>query len=256
MGRSTHRGLIATGLALAALGFVAVMPGCAREDDDAAQAITVYAAASTTEFITDVARRFERDTGIAVRLNFASSAALARQIEHGAEAHVFVSANPQWMDHLAALDRIEPGSRRDALANRLVIVTPVNTPEPTDALTSGRIAIGDPDSVPAGIYAREALENTGRWDPAQPRIVPCVDVRAALRLVEYREATAGLVYASDAVGSDDVRVAEVLPASSHAPIVYPVAVVRDAPAAARDFAAMLLAPATDDAVRRHGFERP
>jgi len=161
-------------------------------------------------------------------ISFAASSALARQIAAGAPADLFVSADEAWMDELQKRGLLMVGTRADFLGNQLVIVAPVGEPlaRPYDefrAIGVTRVAIADPDSVPAGRYARAALQRIGRWNAAQPNVVRAENVRAALALVERGAAPRGIVYATDARASRRVRVVAMFPANSHPPIRYPVA---------------------------------
>ena len=204
----------------------------AREEGPATNsAITVFAASSTTEALTGLAKTFEASQHIKIRLSFAASSVLARQIEKAAPCDIFLSADQKWMDYLAEKKLIQPGSRRDILGNTLVIVRHADkkltvTMEKGFDLAgafTGRLAVGDPEHVPAGIYAREALQGMGWWEPLKTRLAPAENVRAALKLVELGETELGIVYASDAKSSKKIAVAGVFPENSHAPIRYPVA---------------------------------
>jgi molybdate transport system substrate-binding protein len=167
--------------------------------------------------------------------NFAASSELARQIAQGADADIFVSADEAWMDYLAERGLIEPATRRTLLANRLVLIAPTDRPLSIEikdgmdlkaALKGGKLAIGNPDSVPAGRYAKEALGHFGVWPGLEDDAAYAENVRAALRLVESGEAAAGIVYATDARASGGkILVASEFPPDSHTPITYPVAVV-------------------------------
>lgn len=199
--------------------------------------IRVFAAASTTDVMSRLAAMYEKDTGVQVTCSFAASSTLARQIESGAPADVWLSAHPEWMDRLEEKGMIEPGTRRDLLGNTLVLISPgerrfeigmQSGAEPGEAF-EGRVALGDPDHVPAGRYAREALEFLGWWDELEDRLLPAMDVRDALRIVALGEAGAGIVYATDAAMSEGVEVVGAFPEASHAPIRYPIAIVKDAP---------------------------
>ena len=229
----------------------------------AAADMLIFAAASTTTAIEEVMSVYaQRDFGT-VRASFAASSALAQQIANGAPADIFVSANRQWMDFLLRQKSIVEVSRVDLLGNRLAIVVPDTAP-PTShgasafllarALGVGRLAIGDPDHVPAGIYAREALINLGVWDTVSTRLAPMADVRAALALVERGEASAGIVYSTDARVARRVRVVGLLPEDSHLPIVYPAAIVagRDRPPVRR-FLEFLTSPLVAAIFARNGF---
>ena len=213
-----------------ALGTILVLSlsGCSQREE-----LTVFAAASLTDAVTEAARLFEEQAGIPVSLSFASSATLARQIEAGADADVFLSANTLWMDHLERQGVIEEEKRFDLLENRLVLAVPKGSgfrldlspgaPVPT-RLLRGRIAVGETGSVPAGIYARQALASLGWLEDLEPNLIPCDNVRSALMLVTRGEADAGIVYLSDPT-EDTVEIAGVFPKGSHDPILYPAAVV-------------------------------
>ncbi len=245
---------------------LAVLAGCDRAASG--PSVTVFAASSTAPLFEDVAARYERETGVRVRLNFAASSTLARQIEGGARADVFVSAHPQWMDRLEQADRLAPGSRRDYLANGLVLAIPakdslgliVNLRMDTDfdfaAVWTGRIAVGDPAHVPAGVYAKQALTTLGWWDDVRARVIPAPDVRAAARLVELGEASVAIVYASDAHTNPAIAAFATFPAESHDPIVYPVAVVRGAGEQGRSFVEALFAAPYAAMRAQHGFGTP
>ncbi len=227
------------------------------------QPITIFAAASTTDVMRQAGRRFEDTTGIRVVFSFDSSSNLARQIKAGSPADVYLSADEAWMDDLAAAGAIRQGTRRDLLANELVLIAPADAEDVAVQMSSEfdfagrlpqirRIAIGDPDHVPAGRYARQALLALGWWETLQPRLVPAQDVRAALRLVEMSEADAGIVYSTDAIASTKVRVLARFPAELHDPIVYPIAQCGDS-AGALDFIRFLYSPEMNQVFRDAGF---
>ncbi len=197
----------------------------------------MFAAASLAEVMTEIAAAYRVAGGENVRLSFAASSQLARQIEAGADADLFVSADEPWMDYLAERGLIDPGSRVSLLGNRLVLVSPAASIVALDirpgfplagALGNGRLACADPDSVPAGRYAREALTKLGVWTQIEPRLARAENVRAALALVVRGEAPLGIVYETDAAIEHQVRTVGVFPESSHAPIRYPVALVHGA----------------------------
>jgi len=225
--------------------------------------VMVFAAASMTGAMGEIARLYEDQGGGAVRTAFAATSALTRQIEAGAPADVFISANAAWMNHLAGTDGIEPGGRRSLLGNRLVLIAPayrtldveIGPGFPlADILDGGRLAIADPDHVPAGIYARAALESLGVWTSVADQTAPAAHVRGALALVERGEVGAGIVYATDAKISNGVRIAGVFPEDSHPAIVYEAAIV-----AGRDrtevssFFGFLGSGAAAEVFARHGF---
>lgn len=247
--------------ALAALG---VLPVLLSDAQGAApgRSITVFAAASLTDSLQELTADFGRTTGINVRLSFAASSALARQIESGAPADVFLSADQEWMDYLGARKLIDPGSRRDLLGNRLVLVAPSASGislriEPhfglVGALGKGRLATGDPDSVPVGRYARAALTQLGVWSEVEPRLVRAENVRAALALVDRGEVPLGIVYLTDALIDRGVRVVGVFPGDTHPPITYPIALTVGARSGAREFVDFLHSPAADAVFVKYGF---
>lgn len=207
--------------------------------------IIVFAAASLTNAMQDIAATYEAKAHIDVVDSFASSSTLARQIENGAPAAIFVSADAQWMDYLDKRGLIDSASRRNVLGNALVLVAPAAAPLGPHAIDSrlewmkllggGRLALGDPDHVPAGIYAKQALTHLGAWNRLAPHLAPAEDVRAALLYVDRGEAPLGIVYLTDARSDPKVRIVGVFPKDSHAPIVYPFALVKGANASARAY---------------------
>jgi len=229
-----------------------------------AQAQTVFAAASLTDALHTLGRQWQVAGHPAPRFAFAASSTLARQIEQGAPAALFFSADARWMDELAARGLLAPDTRRDLLHNELVLVVPADHPihvtlAPGFDLAGllgpgGRLAIGDPGFVPAGLYAREALGSLGLWPQVAQRLAPAADVRGALLLVARGEAPAGIVYATDAAIEPGVVRAAVFPPGSHAPIIYPVALLRDGDTPqARDFLAFLESAAARAVFTRLGF---
>ncbi len=244
-------------LALAALVLCLVAP--AR-----AEPLTVFAAASLTEAMGDVAALWARAGHNPPRLSFGASSTLARQIEQGAPAQVFASADEKWMEYLADKGLIAAGTRVSLLGNELVLVVPAAAPRRVEIAAgfdlsallgpSGRLATGDPAHVPVGIYAEQALRNLGLWGAVAPRLARTESVRAALLLVERGEAPAGIVYATDAAVSPAVTIAGTFPPSSHDPITYPFAVTRLGDTAeARAFLAFLAGPEGRAAFVRRGF---
>lgn len=230
-------------------------------------AARVYAAASLQGALEDAADTWVREGGERPLLVHGASSALARQLEQGAPGDLYVSADEAWMDRLETLGRIRPGTRVRLFGNRLVLVAPAGSSAPAigDAAAlagaiaaglgeGGRLAIADVDAVPAGRYARQALESLGAWPAVSGRLARSADVRAALALVARGEAPLGLVFASDALAEPRVRVLATVPASAHAPIVYPAAVLSDS---SSPDAAALLAFLQSDRARRvfaaHGF---
>jgi molybdate transport system substrate-binding protein len=252
----------AVGLALCALGLVWSL------DAAAADKITVFAAASLTDALNTLDAKYAAETGIPVVASFASSSTLARQIEAGAPAQVFLSADAKWMDYLAQKGLIEPATRSDVLGNRLVLIAPADQaigPLAIDRTldwqrllgSDGRLAVGDPDHVPAGIYAKEALTSLGVWAALEPRLARAEDVRGALALVEHGDAPLGVVYVTDARISPRVKIVGVFPAASHSPIVYPFAVIKGSgsPAVLAYFR-FLKGPRARSVFDAYGFSRP
>jgi molybdate transport system substrate-binding protein len=200
------------------------------------QELTVFAAASLTDAMKDVSALWVKAGHPPLRMSFASSSTLARQIEQDAPVAVFASADEKWMDYLAQKNLIVADTRKDLLGNDLVLVVPADKPQHVtigpgfDLLKllgpNGRLAVGDPTNVPAGIYGEQALKKLGLWDSVAPHLARAEDVRAALLLVERGEAPAGIVYGTDAAVSKGVMVAGTFPGGSHDPVSYPFALVK------------------------------
>jgi molybdate transport system substrate-binding protein len=229
---------------------------------DSEKTLTVFAAASLTNVLQDLGDAFTKDTSIPVRFSFAASSALARQIENGSRADMFFSADLEWMDYLQARNLIQPATRHDVLGNQLVLIAPLDSKitlkiEPHFALAAAvgksHLATGDPDSVPVGRYAHEALANLGVWDQVAARLVRADSVRSALAFVDRGEAALGIVYATDALVDKNVRVVDMFPPDSHMPIIYPVALTTGARADAAKFLAYIRGPAGDLAFQHYGF---
>lgn len=240
---------------------VSLAPTAARAQDDAG--LTVFAAASLKEALDEAAAAYRRQTGVPVRVSYAASSALARQIEQGAPADVFFSADLEWMDYLQQRNRLDVATRRSLLGNRLVLIAPraskarVDLKRPATllaALGDGRLAVGQTRTVPAGKYAKASLESLSLWNGVRPRLAESESVRAALMLVARGETPLGIVYASDAKAEPDVRIVATFPEDSHPPIVYPVAALRGARAAqAARFVRWLASPAADALFTKRGF---
>ncbi|NOX33629.1 MAG: molybdate ABC transporter substrate-binding protein [Deltaproteobacteria bacterium] len=198
--------------------------------------LMVFAAASTTDAVTRICEIFAKREGQRVITAFAASSTLAKQVEYGAPADIFISANLKWMDFLEKKELIVPSSRFNLLRNRIVLIAPVSSPiehiemsKNTDLvsmLQGGRLAMGDPDHVPAGIYGEKALDNLGLFSSLKGKIARTKDVRAALALVERGEAPLGLVYQTDAAITSKVKIVGVFPGTSHPPVCYPAAIVQ------------------------------
>jgi molybdate transport system substrate-binding protein len=230
-----------------------------------AQQVTVFAAASLTDAMKDISAKWAAAGHKPLVMSFGSSSTLARQIEQGAPANVFASADEKWMDYLAQKNLIVADTRKDLLGNDLVLVVSADKPMHVTINKSfnlmgllganGRLATGDPAHVPVGIYAEQALKKLGMWDSVSPRLARTEDVRAALLLVERGEAPAGIVYATDAAVSKAVMVAGTFPADSHDPVAYPFAVVKggDTPEA-RALMAFLAGPQARAIFLQRGFK--
>jgi molybdate transport system substrate-binding protein len=226
-----------------------------------AATITVFAAASLTDGLGEIARNYQNKTGDKIEFNFAASSLLARQIEEGAPADIFFSADEAKMDALEKKGLVEKQTRRSRLSNSLVIVVAADNPlpiqSPQDLTTEkiGHVALADPQSVPAGIYAREYLNKIHLWDQIAPKVVPMGNVRAALAAVESGDAEAGIVYKTDAAISKKVRVAWAVPRQDAPKISYPMAVMKEAgdPKAARAFLEYLDSDAAGQVFERFGF---
>ena len=224
--------------------------------------ILVFAAASLTEAVQELSTAYEKTAAVTVKSSFDSSSVLARQIEAGAPADVFFSADAAWMDYLQSRDLIKPGSRRNLLGNSLVLIAPAPSQIQLKiaphfplaaALGNGRLATGDPDSVPAGRYARSALTTLGVWDQVAPRLARAENVRVALLYVARDEAPLGIVYATDALADKSVRVVDTFPEDTHEPIVYPIALTKSAKSQAASFVAYLSGAQGRDIFVKHGF---
>jgi molybdate transport system substrate-binding protein len=231
----------------------------------AAQAadVVVFAAASLKNALDDIAAQYGRDTGRHVTISYAASSTLAKQIEAGAPADLFISADLDWMDYLAQRSLIKPESRVKLLGNALVLIAPADSSVALTiapgfplaaALTDGHLALADPSSVPAGRYAKAALEKLGVWDTVAQRIAAAENVRAALLLVARGEAPLGVVYRTDAAAEPRVRLVGNFPDDAVPPIVYPMALTAastNADAAA--VAAYLRGPGARSLFEKQGF---
>jgi molybdate transport system substrate-binding protein len=236
------------------------LPGAAAPTDK--PNLIVFAAASLTNALQEVGDDFTRDASIPVKFSFAASSALARQIESGAPADVFFSADLEWMDYLQDRKLIQVATRHDVLGNHLVLVAPADSKivlkigphfALAEALGTGRLTTGDPDSVPVGRYAREALTNLDVWNETEARLVRADSVRSALAFVDRGEASLGIVYATDAQIDPKVRVVDVFPDDTHKPIVYPIALTAVAKADAIKFIDYVRGPVGDAVFKKYGF---
>jgi molybdate transport system substrate-binding protein len=231
--------------------------------DAATKNLLVFAAASLKNALDAIAEEWRRETGKRTTISYAASSTLAKQIENGAPADVFISADRDWMDYLAQRKLIDPKSRVDLLGNRLVLIAPKDSKinlvirpgfDIAATLGDGRLAMGDPAAVPAGLYGKAALETLGVWPRIANRIAAAENVRAALLLVARGEAPLGIVYQTDAAAEPGVRIVATFPPDTHPPIVYPMALTAastnpDAPA----LAAYLRGPAARARFEAQGF---
>ncbi|MEJ0006217.1 MAG: molybdate ABC transporter substrate-binding protein [Steroidobacteraceae bacterium] len=225
--------------------------------------LIVLGASSLTDALNEIGPAFTAATHRGVKFSYAASSALAKQVEAGAPADVFMSADTDWMDYLQTRNLINAGTRHTVLGNRLVLISPADSTvtlkiEPHFALAKvlgdGRLATGNPDSVPVGKYAKIALTNLGVWSEVQDKIAAADNVRAALALVARGEAPLGVVYRTDALVEKKVRIVAEFPASSHDPIVYPAAATAQAHDGAADFVKFLSSPAAQAIFAKYGFD--
>lgn len=227
--------------------------------------VLVFAAASLSNALQEIAAAYQKTAAVGVRMSFDASSNLARQIEAGAPADLFFPADVEWMDYLESRLLIRTATRRDLLGNRLVLIAPAGSQIRLEiaphfplaaALGAGRLAIADPDSVPAGRYARAALTALDVWRDVADRLARAENVRAAMRFVARGEAPLGIVYSSDALIERDVRVVDTFPAATHEPIVYPVALTVSAKGEAAGFLAYLMSPQARAVFAKYGFTEP
>jgi molybdate transport system substrate-binding protein len=249
---------------LASIAFAVAATLAFASAEVAAAGITIYAAASLKEALDEQAKQFEAASGTKVVAVYAGSNTLAKQIEAGAPADVFIAADLDWADYLDARKLLRAGSRVNLLGNELVLIAPATSTSAlriapsfplAAALDGGKLAMANPDSVPAGRYGKEALEALGVWPAVERQAVRAENVRAALSFVARGEAPFGIVYKTDAIADKRVRIVDVFPSGTHPAIVYPAAVVISSKASVA--AAALLQFLRSDAARaiwtRHGF---
>ncbi|WP_331067405.1 molybdate ABC transporter substrate-binding protein [Steroidobacter sp.] len=223
----------------------ALLGGPALAAEPQREPLIVFAAASLTEVLQQIAPLYTRQSNVPVKFSFAASSALARQIESGARADAFLSADQDWMNYLQERKLIKASTRSDLLGNRLALIAPKDSkvtlklqrgaPLLAALGAKGRLSTGDPDSVPVGKYAKAALGNLDLWPALEPRLVRADNVRVALMYVARGEAPLGIVYATDAAVEPQVRIVDLFPESSHAPITYPAAATASASREAESF---------------------
>jgi molybdate transport system substrate-binding protein len=246
-----------------ALGYLlAIVFAAALATPALAADTTVFAAASLTDALTEIGKSYEAKTGNHVVFSFAASSVLARQIENSAGADMFMSADLDWMDYLDKKSLLAPGTRHTLLGNHLVLIAPaglkVNVKiaphfDLSGALGNSRLALADPASVPAGKYGKAALTTLGVWDSVSGKLAVAENVRAALAYVARGETTLGIVYNTDAQIEPRVHVVGTFPDDSHAPILYPVALTKDAKPGAAEFEKYLASPAALAVFKKDGF---
>jgi len=253
---SRRSAAVAVAVLVASLG----IPASARESKQ--PELLVFAAASLTDVLGELSKDFQRQTGVAVKLSFAASSVLARQIEAGGNADVFISADLEWMDYLQQRRLIDGSSRRNLVGNRLVLIAPADSTIQlviapgfplAAALGGGRLSTADPETVPVGRYAREALISLGLWEEVKHRLVRAENVRGAMMFVSRGESPLGIVYTTDALVDPKVRIVDTFPANTHAAITYPGAVTIRSNKYAVSYLESLSKPESLDTWRRYGF---
>src|SRR5689334_13529452 len=247
------------GIAVAFLTLAAAaLPATAQE-----KSITVFAAASMKNALDDIDAAYTARTGVKVTVSYAASSALAKQIEQGAPADVFISADTDWMDYAVSKKNINEASRVNLLGNSIVLIAPKDSGVENVTIGQGfdlaklagdgKIATGDVKSVPAGKYAKAALEKLGSWQAAEPKFAMADSVRAALTLVARGEAALGIVYSTDANVEPGVKIVGTFPGDSHPPIIYPVAATATAKPEAKDYLDFLRSQAAKTVLEKYGF---
>lgn len=251
-------------IALAGMIFVSAFTAGAEAQKTETTTTTIFAAASLKTALDSAASAYEKSTGNKVVVSYAASSALAKQIEQGAPADIFISADLDWMNYVDKAKLIKDGTRFNMLGNRLVLIAPKSSTaslkiEPgfdlAAALGDGRLAMAGVKSVPAGKYGAAALKKLGVWDAIEPKVAQAENVRAALALVAQGETPFGIVYETDAVAEPKVKIVGVFPEDSHPPIIYPIAVMAGAKnaGAAEAFIAYLKTPEGQAAFTKQGF---
>lgn len=247
------------GIFAALLAVAAALPAAARD-----KTVTVFAAASVKNALDDINAAYTAKTGVKTTVSYGPSSGLAKQIEQGAPADVFVSADTDWMDYAIGKKNINEQSRMNLLGNTVVLIAPKDSRIDNVAIGpgfdlarlagDGRIATGDVKSVPIGKYAKAALEKLGSWQAAEPKFAMADNVRAALLLVARNEAVLGIVYSTDAKVEPGVKVVGTFPADSHPPIIYPVAATTTAKPETAGYLAFLRSTAAKNILEKYGFK--
>jgi molybdate transport system substrate-binding protein len=255
---TTRRSWLALLTLASLLSLAGIAPAAAQGRD-----ILVFAAASLKNALDEVAGQWQRETGKKVAISYAASNTLIKQIEQGAPADIFISADLDWMDYGQQKGLIKPDTRSNLLGNRIVLVAPKDSSLSANIqpgfdlaalLQGGRLAMGNVDAVPAGKYGKAALEKLGAWDGVKDKIAQAESVRAALLLVSRGEAPLGIVYQTDAASDPGVKVVGVFPENSHPPIIYPIALTKEsAHPDAQAFLDYIRSPVARPAFERQGF---
>ena len=249
-------------LCAAGLAWWLLQAGPSTAQEPARPQLLVFGAASLANVLEELARDFEQSSGIQLKLSFAASAVLARQLEAGGRADVFISADQEWMDYLQQRSLIDQATRRDLVGNRLVLIAPADSDIELQiaphfalaaALGRGRLSTGDPDTVSAGRYARSALVSLGLWNGIEDRLVRADNVRSAMMFVARGEVPLGIVYATDARVDPKVRIVDTFPETTHAPISYPAAAIRGSRQEAVVLLDYLASPSARDTWKKYGF---
>lgn len=248
---------------LATLALAISFAGLTPARPEAAETLLVFAAASLKNALDEANAAYTKATGVEVKTSYAASSALAKQLEQGAPADLFFSADLDWMDYIEERKLIRPGTRTELLRNRLVLVATKDGPIREQAMApgldlasllgDGRLAMGQVESVPAGKYGKAALESLGVWPSVAGKLAQTENVRAALLLVARGEAPLGIVYQTDAAAEPGVKIVGTFPEASHPPIIYPVAATKDAKPEAAGYLTFLRGPAARAAFTRQGF---
>ena len=225
--------------------------------------VTFFAAASLSSALPEIAAAYKHDTGKTVTFSFAASSVLARQIEASPGADLFMSADTDWMDYLDNRGLVDHATRKTLLATHLVLIAPADSPvalkiaphfDILGALNGGRLAVADPDSVPAGKYAKSALTSLGVWNGVVDHLAQAENVRVALAYVARGETPLGIVYTTDALAEPKVKIVDTFPDKTHAPIVYPAALTKEAKPDAKAFLDYLSGPQARAIFVKYGFE--
>ncbi|AIF44869.1 molybdate ABC transporter substrate-binding protein [Virgibacillus sp. SK37] len=255
-------------LSLFIIILTALITACGSSDDSSSkhkesETLTISAAISLTDALDEIKDLYEKEHDINLTFNLGGSGKLAQQIQQGAPADVFISANQDWMDKVEKEELIFPDTRKDVAGNSLVLITNKDTDmndhsvEEISGKDIGQIAIGNPDSVPAGEYAEQALHALNKWEEFESQMVLGKDVRQVLTYVETKNAEIGFVYKSDALTSDKIKILTTLAPETHDPIIYPIAVLKDTKHAevAKSFADFMESEEAQQILEKYGFKK-